>query len=388
MTDQRVETSIPCPPGYRYQLGKAAFNFEIITKSPNFIKYSDYARCHGLVRDICDDTLQPDNPTLPVDKYLNVVQKSDTWFTLRARADATASSVGKKIKGPTMYPTIEQVSQHWEDMLLSKPFETTHTMRGHMKWGVDYEDPALIHFAVENGLSVAQVGTIYVPLSYIIDLRESYDLPELTPYLGMGNYSIQSMADHGAHLLVSPDGLVGLPDEGEYSELPEQLVGMLEIKCISPFHHVENSDETLSWVDNMERRQWASPRGIPFVYIVQICMQAMSGLYRLNMTREHTMWFMRWSPIGFSEFKIAFEPLVRMGVVATVLYFQLKQRIQSLDDLPLEYTPVEWELYELLHREYINITNVMTHRYVAHETLYPEFSTYRKVTEHFHFVVD
>lgn len=385
------ESELPVIPGYRYQLSRESFNFDIVLKSRCFKQYVAFAEKHGLVRDVCDPSLSTGNPALSVEQFINVEQKSETWFALRSAADGTASSVGKKIKGPTMYPTIEQVSEYWSDMIQAKPFEVTHTMRGHMKWGVGYEDPALIHFAVDNHLSVAQVGTIYMPLSYVFDdLGGRYFGGTLKPWIEPVRAAFEQcdgVTGRPAHLIVSPDGLVGTPDDGPYGELPRNLVGMLEIKCISPFHHVEERDGTLTWVDDMETRQWHHAGQIPFVYMTQICMQAMSGLYRLDMTEDHTMWFMRWSPIGFSEFKIKFQPLIRMGVVATLLYYTLKQRIKTMEDLPLVYTKSEMGLYRLLTKEYKNICSLMQHRYIKHETIYPEFLTYRDCTRYHKFVV-
>lgn len=370
------------PKGYRLQIAKESFEFDIVTSSQGFLRYQEYAKRKGLVRDVCDPKLR-DVQEIDIENYLNIEQKSPTWFRFRAAADGTASSVGKKIKGSTMYPTMEQVSEAWFDTLSGKPFQVTHTMAGHMKWGVGYEDPALIHFAVDNDLAVAQVGTVHLPLSYILDLTaerfgSESDVSEHVEFL-------RNHIPKSAHLLVSPDGVVGKPDNGQYGELPNELLGMLEIKCISPFHHVE-TDGTLVWVDDMEKRQWFHPGQIPYVYVTQICLQAISGLYRLNMTEEHTMWFIRWSPKGFSEFKISYGPLVRMGCLATMLYFRLKERL-TLDQLPLEYTEPEQRLANLLHIEYNNVMSSMSHRYVDHSRLYPEFDVYRRCTEFYKFIV-
>jgi len=361
------------------------FMFEVITDSYNFKRYQKYAEKHGLVRDVC--TLENmDQEPQNLDDYLKVIQKSDLWLHLRMLAAGTASAVGKLIKGPTKYPTFDQITEIWRDKILEKPFEKTHTMRGHMKWGVGYEDPALIHFAVDNNLSVAQVGTVYLPMSYIID--------NMADYLSDGELEIvNKMIDKfpvikDKHFLVSPDGLVGKPDTGEYGDLPTELLGMLEIKCCSPFHHVQNRDGTLSWVDDMEKRQWYHPGEIPLVYIMQICMQALSGLIRFDMNGDHIMWFMRWSPWGFSEFKITFRPLVQMGIISTVLYLSLKQRITTEQDLPFEYMEYEKPLVSVLTEYYHQIKEQMTHRYIDHFNLYPEFHIYHKVTENFKFNVN
>jgi len=300
-----------------------------------------------------------------------------------------------------MYPTMEQVTEQWRDTLSGKPFEVTHAAAGHMKWGVGYEDPALIHFAVDTGLTVVQVGTIHLPLSYILGLTSETDdlLARNVAYLrGHHCYSETN------HLLVSPDGVVGLKElisDGQpdwYQQLPKEIVGMLEIKCISPFHHVEEGREEgdktgkgyLTWVDDMETRQWFHPGQIPFVYITQICLQAIAGIYRLDMTTEDTMWFIRWSPKGWSEFKISFEPLVKMGIVATMLYYRLKWRLKDISDVAEEivYTAEELNLSRALCAAYQNVLSQMTHRYVDHSRLYPEFEVYRRCTEFHHFVVE
>lgn len=368
-----------------YQLADNRFMFEVITDSYNFKKYKNYAEQHGLVRDICVlDQLDQEPSNL--DDYLKIIQKSELWLYLRAKASGTASTVGKLIKGSSIYPTTEQLTGLWRDKITNKPFEKTHTVRGHMKWGVGYEDPALIHFAVNNNLTVAQVGTIYLPMSYIIKTIDEYLPDNEQDIVNQIIRKIPSLMDE--HFLVSPDGLVGIPEsEWCYDQLSTEIIGMLEIKCISPFHHVEEDDGTLTWVANMESRQWYNPGEIPFVYITQICMQALSGLHRFNMNGHHTMWFIRWSPYGFSEFKIEFHHLVRMGIVSSLLYLKLKSRITTEDDLPFCYQPDEQELVKLLNKYYDIILTEMTHRYVNHFNLYPEFHLYRKVTNNFKFVV-
>lgn len=366
----------------QYALDK--FMFEVITDSYNFKRYANYARKHGLVRDVCILENIEQNPSNK-DDYLKVVQKSPLWLYLRAQASGTASAVGKLIKGACKYPTVEQITELWRDKILDKPFEKTHTMSGHMKWGVGYEDPALVHFAVSNNLAVAQVGTIYLPMNYILGQMKEYLKPQEIKVINHICAMFPSIKDK--HFLVSPDGLVGHRDEGEYGELPLNLVGMLEIKCISPFHHVENKDGTLSWVDDMEKRQWYHPGEIPYVYITQICMQALSGLERFNMNGNNTMWFMRWSPWGFSEFKVPFEPLVCMGIVSTVLYLALSERITTEQELPFEYTEYEKPLVKILTDKYHDVMSKMTQRYIDHHILYPEFHIYHKVTENFRFIV-
>ena len=365
------------------QLASESFMFDIVTNSINFKKYKSFAEKYGLVRDVCKYSSMDELPLINNETYLNVVQKSPLWLHLRNIAAGTASSVGKCIKGPPMYPTIEQVSETWQDKINHAPFEVTHTTAGHMKWGVEYEDPALIHFACANMLSVVQVGTVHLPFSFILSIVEQY-LPTEESLLVK---KAAKLITTNEHFLVSPDGVVGEPDDGQPDELPKKLKGMLEIKCISPFHHVETEDGYLIWVDNMESRQWHRAKEIPYVYVTQICLQAISGLLRLNMTRDDTMWFMRWSPIGFSEFKIGFEPLIKMGILSTLLYLMLKTRLKSESDLPLAYTPEEIPIVRLMSKYYEEVTGLMTHRYVNHTNIYPEFQIYRKITENFKFKI-
>ena len=176
-----------------------------------------------------------------------------------------------------------------------------------MRWGVGYEDPALIHFAVQNMLAVTQVGTIQLPLSYILQLHTG-----TPPHIEL----------HNPHLLISPDGMVHKPGTTQY-------IGMLEIKCISPFHHIPFPDNTLGWVEDMQSRQWHHPAQIPFVYMVQMGLQAISGLYRFHMTPQDTMWFIRWSPHGFSQFHVTFDKLIPFGIIAAIIYFKLLQQYKE-----------------------------------------------------------
>jgi hypothetical protein len=358
------------------QLATSAFDFDLIKETRMYKKYDAYANGADLIRDIClaSITDRPDSLDR-VDDYLCVIQKSEKWLRLRAAAQATASSIGKYIKSPGYFPTLPQLTEAWLDKITEAPFRKTHAMAAHMKWGVTYEDAALMHFAVENRLCVVQVGTIRVPLSYIYGLNTDTDM-DLKP------------AHPDDHLLISPDGIVQRPNGGHAGLAPgAELLGMLEIKCISPFHHVEAADGTLKWVDDMEKRQWFTPKEIPFGYIIQICLQAISGYYRCEMRPEQTMWFMRWSPKGFSEFRVRFKDLIGLGVVATGLYFSLYERIKTDADLPVKYTARENALHSKMLEQYAHVLSQMTHRYVNHELLYPEFAVYRKCTELYKFKV-
>lgn len=348
------------------QLATSDYAFNLIRETRLYGEYTKYATEYNLVRDICT----PADPKT-IEDYIFVIQKSDKWLELRAAAQATASSIGKYIKSPTRYPTDEQLTEVWREKILNAPFKKTHAMTGHMKWGVTYEEVALTHFAVENTLCVVQVGTIRVPLDFIYGL---------CPVLCAG-----LLCEPGEHLLISPDGIVqsaGYTGEG----IAPVTRGMLEIKCISPFHHIEIG-EHLKWVDDMERRQWHKPEEIPFGYIIQICLQAISGYYRLDMNGDHVMWFMRWSPKGFSEFQIPFKDLIELGVVATAIYFSVYRRIKATLDLPFKYNAKEMALHKKMTTAYDEVCAKMVHRYVCHKDLYPEFNTYKMCTEFFKFQV-
>lgn len=377
------------PDGHGYQVGSFDFKFNIITNSPTFRSHVAYSIENDLFRDICDDSLsnltQEEIELLPRELYPNVVQKSATWLTLRNMAQGTASSAGKYIDGPTTYPSRENIRESWADKINEKPFSKTHTMLGHMNWGVGYEDPALVHFAIHQGVSVAAVGTVRLDLSEIIDLGKTYFKQDLTGILNVP----------GVHLLISPDGLVGKPEQSSTlclnpkTTLHSELIGMLEIKCISPFHHVEIEEEFLEWVDNMDTRQWYNSYDIPFVYIMQIGLQAIAGVTAYNMTDDHTMWFVRWSPHGFSKFTINFGPLIRLGISGALLYLSLVQRTNSLDDILnlFPYTEKnELIYYKMLCIAYDEIMQNMKHEYVT-ITDYPEFDVYRQCTEYFRFKV-
>lgn len=371
-------------PGYAWQLGKLGFKFDIISKSRSFQKYQAFAEKLNLSPNLCRLSDVSLATKLTLDDYLYIVQKSPLWLYLRSKASGTASSLAKYIKGPCLYPDEKQVAEAWADKLAHVPFEKTHTVAGHMRWGVGYEDPALIHFAVDRLVRVAQVGCIHLPLSYLLDLaREQF--PALIPLID--TLETKDTDGNDKCLLVSPDGMVMACDPAQKNDTmefnPDELIGMLEIKCISPFHHMPESDGLLSWVDDMETRQWYTPRKIPFVYVTQICSQALSGIYKYNMKPEHTMWFIRWSPAGFSEFNIQFKDLVPMGLIATILYFSLLQRVEQPEDSA--YIPAEMPAVAELSRCYNNIMDKMEHRYVSLDGLYPEFYTYQECTQRYHF---
>jgi hypothetical protein len=364
------------PPGYTWQISDSRFRFDIVTQARQFLKYQHFAHTHHLLHNICDQQLTdraspllPEPLVLTTDQYIHITQKSHIWLHLRKLAHGTASSVGKYIRSTNTYPTHEQLLQAWQDKIQDAPFHANSATAGHMRWGVGYEDPALIHFAVQNMLAVTQVGTIKLPLTYITTLAQQHHLEfHSTP--------------EDAYLLISPDGLVHTPDN------TNDYIGMLEIKCISPFHHIAFPDDTLGWVNDMESRQWHHPAEIPFVYMVQMALQAISGLYRFHMQPHHTMWFIRWSPHGFSQFQVTFKELLPFGILAAIIYFKLLQQYHTHQHIPLPYTPDILILHTQLQAAYQHIIRHMTHTYHNHYTLYPEFHIYRQITEHHRFTID
>ena len=375
------------PPDHMMQVGSFRFKFDIISSSRAFQAHLATAISQDLVRDVCDDSMsnlsEEQADQIEPKRYINIVQKSPVWLYLRSQAQGTASSVGKYIKGPGQYPSLDQIKDNWRDKINKAPFNKTHTMLGHMNWGVGYEDPALIHLAIEEQVGVVQVGTVRVDLKYILALGRS---------IFKDQWLVLPQKVEGQHLLISPDGIVGRPEfmdqKTVQTTMYKDLLGMLEIKCMSPFYHVEHKDGYLQWVDDIETRQWTRPQEIPFVYMTQMTLQAISGVQLLKMGPRHTMWFIRWSPNGLSIFTFPFRLLIRMGVLISNLYFSLVQRVLSedcLEDLyPLQGG--ERHIEQLMFSAYNDLMDAATYKYVAIED-YPEFETYREVTQHFLFKV-
>ena len=364
------------------------YNFDIILNLDSFKILYKKATSMDLIRDVCDDkysNLSPEELAILSEKnYINVVQKSPSWLYLREKSSGTASAVGKYIFVHTnRFPTKEDVINSWRDKLNKSPFIKTKTTAGHMKWGVKYEEAALMHFALEENVGVVQVGSIKVLLSSILKLgRGCFGDKWINPII---------LDIDKKYLLVSPDGIVGRPipafanpDGSEcgssyVKECYSELLGMLEIKCISPFHHLETEDGYLKWTPNMNTRQWHTAKEIPFVYIVQQCLQAISGIIKYGMTTKHFMWFIRWSPVGVSIFKFKFLELVRMGVLVANLYFSMLERLQSYDTEPpksaFEYNDTEKIIYIIMLEEYQKLLDCAEYKYVEIND-YPEFTKY------------
>ena len=135
-TDDRDDRYLP--DGYTWQISDSRFRFDIVTNSRLFLKYSHFAETHGLLHNLCDQTLTVlADPTLPTpivltnDQYIHVTQKSPIWLHLRKLAHGTASSVGKYIRSVSTYPTHEQLLQAWQDKISDKPFHADTATTGH-----------------------------------------------------------------------------------------------------------------------------------------------------------------------------------------------------------------------------------------------------------------
>lgn len=375
------------PDDHMLQIASNVFKFDIITSTRAYKQRLHDAIQKDMVRDLTDESLSDlsdeEIKVLPPLRYINVAQKSPTWLKLRSAADGTASSVGKYIKSCCRFPSLDQILEDWRAKMSHAPFVKTHTMLGHMNWGVGYEDPALVHFSTDHDVGVIQSGTLKVDLKYILKLGKSvHGDTWVNP-----DFVITTQ-----HLLVSPDGLVGVPEHTDLkkmsSEPYKRLLGMLEIKCISPFHHVEDSQNYLQWVNDMNTRQWRYPEEIPFVYVTQMGLQAISGVQHLQMKSSSTMWFVRWSPLGYSVFTFSFKHLIRFGTLAATLYFSMLERTRTVEDVE--------KLYPLNHIETIieNSMNVAYKELLKHSTYkfieiqdYPEFDVYQDVTKYFKFIV-
>ena len=381
------------PHNCRMQIGSFLFKFDIIAKSKTFNQLLQECIQQDRVRDVTNPIYsnlnQHQADKLPFKRYINIVQKSSTWLNRRLLATGTASSVGKYIKSCRPYPSLESIKQAWCDKINKTPFQKTHAMAGHMNWGVGYEDPALLHFAKQENVGVAQVGTVLVTLKYILALGKAIfkdQLPQLS------NLTV----DPSQHLLISPDGIVGKPNPSQGQNnasrtMYKDLLGMLEIKCISPFHHLESTQDGesfLEWVPDMEKRQWFSADSIPYVYMTQMSLQAVAGIQYFKMKSTDTMWFIRWSPHGFSTFKFSFKHLVRMGVLSSILYFSMCQRTKTIDDVeklyPLTYH--EKIIDQMLYQSYIDVCSNAQHTYTPIDC-YNEFDLYREITRNFLFKI-
>lgn len=363
------------------------FNFSVILDTERYTFFYKKAKDNYLIRDICDDKYsnltEEEIKALKSSKYINVVQKSNTWLTLRKQSGGTASSVGKYLYLKEIrFPTEKDVMKSWISSINDDPFIKTACTAGHMAWGVKYEETALMHFALEENLGVVQVGSIKVLLKHIMKIGESCFGAEWIPLCNDSNEE---------YLLVSPDGIVGKPEVGTDSEDYSEYVGMLEIKCISPFHHIETEDGNITWILSkfssdfegiLNKRQWFDAKSIPFVYIIQQALQAISGIIKYKMNSKSFMWFIRWSPIGLSIFKFKFINLIRIGALAANLYFSLKNRFTTIEVMTenFAYIDKEQKIRDMLYIEYEALMKDYEYKYIDIPD-YPEFKEYYEKTK-------
>jgi hypothetical protein len=356
------------------------FDFNMVTESDIFRNRWKEAVKADLIRDLTRSDLSeiPDPDSIHQNDYIHVVQKSQTWLYLRGQANGTASSVGKYLRNEMPFPKVPELNQHWVDRLENVPFQKTDLTNAHMGWGVANEDIALLSFASQIGLCVNQVGTIRVPFRYINDLFQDY-FPNAPAY----PYKIDQ-----EHLLISPDGLVAKPEQqSEYYHLSPRLVGMLEIKCMSPFHHLLSDRGNLEWATNFAKRMWKETSHIPFVYQVQMSLQALSGRYFLNMTDSDTMYFVRWAPYGFSQFEFRFGDLFRAGAVASALYFRMYRRLLDDPDQPAYPLPLEEKrLEKMMITAFQKVKANSRYKYFP-VTGYEMFKNYHSVTKDYEFTL-
>tara|TARA_Y100000389_G_C17424120_1_gene498505 strand:- start:543 stop:1676 length:1134 start_codon:yes stop_codon:yes gene_type:complete len=353
------------------------FHFDIISNTHYYKDHFNRCKQKDYVRDVCNNKL---TRTKSRDEYINVVQKSSLWLKLRVASHGTASSLGKYIPG-SKWSTPDTLNQEWNEKLQKKPFEKTQTMEAHMSWGNEYEDLALLCFAEQYKLCVTQVGTIRVDFE---DIHDNYTLyfPEL-PELVSNEIGIQE----NYHLLISPDGIVGKRDKKNinYTKMSKNLTGMLEIKCMSPFHHEENFRGNLVWAENMENRQWYNTEDIPYVYLIQMCLQALSGVIELNMNFNDTMYFERWSPKGFSVFKLPFYNIFKIGTLANELYFSILHRSKKENFVAYPLTSNEELVSQKIQDEITVLFSKIIHNYHSIETVhlyYNIFQNYYQETQH------
>ena len=342
------------------------FYFDIITQTQYYKDHYEKCKEEDYVRDVCNTRLKK---SYSRDDYINITQKSFLWLKLRSMSHGTASSLGKYIPG-SKWTTEETLNQEWEDKLKKKPFEKTQTMEAHMSWGNEYEDLALVCFAEKFNVCVTQVGTIRVDFEDIHDNYSLYfpDLPELVKK--------ETGIKNNYHLLISPDGIVGKREKKniKYNKMSKKIIGMLEIKCISPFHHEENFRGNLVWAEDMEKRQWYINEDIPYVYLIQMCIQALSGIIELDMTFNDIMYFERWSPKGFSVFELPFYNIFKIGTLANELYFSILQRSAGQENFkayPL--TADEEKVSQTIQHEIQELFSKIKHTYHSIEETHPYY---------------
>lgn len=340
------------------------FNFNCIIDTKEHKALCSLCTANDYCRDITiPGSIEPVNK----EDYIHVVQRSDLWFSLRSKAHGTASSLGKYIFTGAAFQTEETVRDAWFDKLSKKKFEMKRLMEVHTLWGKIYEDTAGMYFSKFTGLGVCQVGTIYVSLEYVNNLfkivyssgKSSKRLTEnkLAAAITLPNDS------NDEHLLISPDGLVGKPENGQCDNVPisecqrrnyNELTGMIEIKCGSPFNNYVNADDEVTTVANYSKRMYNTPMDIPHTYIIQMGLQAIAGVKLLDFTAKHKMYFVRWLPNEIRIFTAPFYYYINVGICATIYYFLLHERMKQLSDIDnlFPLTENEQTVLSLFRHEY------------------------------------
>ena len=369
------------------------FQFDLITRHPVYKRMERVCRRRGLLKDVVDHSMiDPAQPVKEKD-YIHMVQKSDLWLQRRKQSDGTASSIGKFLLHPNHpFPRKPQVIETWLDKLNNVPFPMTETIRGHMKWGVVNEDVAATHFAYEQQKCVVQVGCIKLNGLQVQQSLKDYFLSKSSTsgmYRSwMNSFSFKHRKDlpflWHRHFLISPDGVVGKPSNTTtYYSHPEKLLGMLEIKCVSPFHHIPEPNGTLSWTCDMMKRHWKTVGDIPFVYLVQMGLQALAGIwyYSTQMNERSHMWFIRWSPYQMDTFTFRFRHMIHLGLSALMTYWiflDVKERCYS-------ETTDETYNQELLVEEYVNELEWVKDTYTNDPMIQPDIfyqKSQQRINEH------
>lgn len=368
------------------QWGSTVFKFNLIKDSPKYQEMVKELEDRGLCENECDhlyDNLAEDGlAKLDSNLYIKVYQKTATWLALRARALGTASSVGKFIPIECIpYCGWKKASEEWAKKLWDEGsgFKTGAAQQAHMDSGVASEDIAMHHFSKHTGYKVSQIGTIR--LSYL-------EIEEVGQQLcgeweSFGEQWDKSLIRAEDYLLISPDGIVYQPPK-----LGGERIGMLEIKCISPFHHQTTPDGMVTWAADMTRRMWFSFEQVPFYYVTQMALQALAGWSFYRMNSDDMMWLIRWYPDGFSLYNVRFYHLFKLGIWVARYYRWLKMRVVRGAN-PGEVQRVENEFLKARVEEaYLEVKANHQYEFVELKGWYPEFSLYRELTRLFKFRVD
>lgn len=359
------------------QTGSATFDFDIIPTSPHYLDLLRSLEAAGLSENVCDEKYASltvsEAKALPKSEYIKIPQKSEAWLWLRSQAMGTASSVGKFIPNVgKKYTSSRDVAHHWVEFLEEKrsgkryPLPPIGNM--HAEWGKKHEDVALAHFSLVTGWKMVQVGTIKLTYGEILTIARDLFPPEEHARM------CKIVTNHDNYLLISPDGIIEHPKTGE-------KIGMLEIKCSSAFYHLP-CEETgkVIWHHNMDSKMWPEPEDVPYYYLVQMSLQALSGWVQYGMNTDCRMWITRWSPHMFVTHQFKYYHLFRHGIYNAIYYYHMfnKEGKSSLSD-----SDEQW-LLQGCKRHYVElVTNCVETETHDISTWYPEFDLYMATTRHF-----